>query len=52
MTDFAALLACLHEAEVDFLIIGGVAAVAHGSARLTQDLETIAELEALLEERA
>jgi hypothetical protein len=28
MTDFAALLRCLHQANVDFIIVGGVAASA------------------------
>ncbi len=41
MTDFAALLRLLKEAHVDFIIVGGVAAVAHGSARLTQDLDVV-----------
>lgn len=39
MTDFEALLRALHDAGVDFIVIGGVAATAHGSARLTQDLD-------------
>ena len=73
MTDFERLVAALAEAGVEFVIVGGLAATAHGSARLTQDidvvydlpwlirvkraagrpkdLEVIAELEALLDER-
>lgn len=39
MTDFARLLGALHRAKVGFVIIGGVAATVHGSARLTQDLD-------------
>lgn len=39
MTDFQALLRALHEAGVEFIVVGGVAATAHGSARLTQDLD-------------
>lgn len=39
MTDFQALLRTLHEAGVEFIVVGGVAATAHGSARLTQDLD-------------
>jgi len=39
VTDFEALLRALHDAGVDFIVIGGVAATAHGSARLTQDLD-------------
>jgi hypothetical protein len=34
-----ALLARLVEAEVDFVVVGGVAAVAHGSVAFTQDLD-------------
>ena len=41
MTDFDSLLRVLKEAGVDFIIVGGVAAVAHGSARLTQDLDVV-----------
>jgi hypothetical protein len=33
------LLQALAGAGVDFVVIGGIAAVAHGSARLTQDLD-------------
>lgn len=39
MTGFATLLDSLHEAGVEFILVGGVAAVAHGSARLTQDVD-------------
>lgn len=41
MTDFKALLAALGEAGVRFIVVGGVAAVAHGSARLTQDVDVV-----------
>lgn len=41
MTDLARLIAVLAEAEVGFIIGGGVAATAHGSARLTEDLDII-----------
>jgi hypothetical protein len=41
MTDFAALLDALGKHEVAFIVIGGAAAVAHGSARLTQDLDIV-----------
>jgi predicted nucleotidyltransferase len=41
MTDFAALLRCLSEAGVEHVIVGGAAATAHGSARLTQDLDVV-----------
>ncbi len=41
MTDFAALLQLLSEGRVQFIMIGGVAATAHGSVRLTQDLDIV-----------
>lgn len=40
-TDFPRLLRCLVEGEVRFLIVGGLAAVVHGSARLTQDIDIV-----------
>ena len=43
MTDFARLLAALVQAEVRFILVGGVAATAHGSARLTQDVDIVYE---------
>ncbi len=43
MTDFAALLATLARHEVAFIVVGGAAAIAHGSARLTQDLGIVYE---------
>jgi hypothetical protein len=39
MTQLETLLATLSEAKVDFIIVGGVAARAHGSSRLTDDLD-------------
>jgi predicted nucleotidyltransferase len=41
MTDFAALLRLLVGAGVEFIVVGGAAATAHGSARLTQDLDLV-----------
>ena len=41
MTDFRALLAVLTDAGVEFLIVGGAAATAHGAARLTADLDIV-----------
>jgi hypothetical protein len=41
VTDFAALLRCLREAGVDFMLVGGAAATVHGSARLTLDLDVV-----------
>lgn len=41
MTDFKALLRTLSEGGVEFILIGGVAATVHGSARLTLDLDAV-----------
>lgn len=43
MTQFEVLLAALLEKRVSFVIIGGVAATLHGSARLTNDLDVVYE---------
>ena len=41
MTDFARLLAALTNAGVEFIVIGGFAATAHGSAFVTVDLDVV-----------
>ncbi len=41
MTDFPAIIRLLGEAQVNFIIVGGAAATAHGSARLTEDLDIV-----------
>jgi hypothetical protein len=41
MTDFAGLLRALTSADVEFILIGGVAATVHGSARLTRDVDVV-----------
>jgi predicted nucleotidyltransferase len=41
MTDFRAVLRTLAGADVRFIVVGGVAAVAHGTARLTQDVDVV-----------
>jgi|SRR5580704_6596313 hypothetical protein len=41
MTDFGGLLAALEQASVEFLVVGGAAATAHGSVRLTVDLDLV-----------
>jgi hypothetical protein len=41
VTDFAGLLRALGGAGVDFILVGGAAAVAHGSTRLTRDLDVV-----------
>ncbi len=43
MTDFPRLLGALADAGVRFIIVGGAAATAHGSARLTLDLDIVYE---------
>lgn len=44
MTDFEALLKALSRHQVAFIVVGGAAAIAHGSARLTQDLDIVYEV--------
>ena len=39
MTDFAKLLGALHDGHVECVVVGGLAATIHGSARLTQDVD-------------
>lgn len=41
MLDLEALLPALAGAKVEFILVGGVAAIAHGSSRLTQDLDIV-----------
>ncbi len=41
MTDFRGLLEILAKAGVEFIVVGGAAATAHGSARLTADLDVV-----------
>jgi hypothetical protein len=41
MTDFRALISLLAKSRIEFIIVGGAAATAHGSARLTQDLDVV-----------
>ncbi len=41
MTDFASLLRTLVQCGVEFILVGGAAATAHGCARLTQDLDLV-----------
>lgn len=41
MTDFGRLLEALVTARVEFIIIGGMAATAHGSAHVTVDLDLV-----------
>jgi len=41
MTDFASLFRLLAQHNVEFILVGGAAATAHGSARLTEDLDIV-----------
>ena len=41
MTDFETLIGILVNQHVEFIIVGGVAATAHGSSKLTQDLDIV-----------
>jgi hypothetical protein len=43
MTQSEVLLSALRQQEVSFVIIGGIAATLHGSARLTNDLDIVYE---------
>jgi len=41
VTDFHALIRLLTENQLEFIVVGGAAATAHGSARLTFDLDIV-----------
>jgi hypothetical protein len=41
VTDFARLLGVLRDTDVEFIIVGGLAATVHGSSRLTQDIDIV-----------
>jgi predicted nucleotidyltransferase len=41
MTDYAQIIDALVAKSVEFIIIGGAAATAHGSSRLTEDLDIV-----------
>jgi hypothetical protein len=41
MIDFAALLQALDSCQVEYIVVGGAAAIAHGSSRFTQDLDIV-----------
>ncbi|MGH9916295.1 MAG: hypothetical protein ACRD63_13535, partial [Pyrinomonadaceae bacterium] len=41
MTNFRTLIHALAHNRVEFIIVGGAAATAHGSARLTEDLDIV-----------
>ena len=41
LTDFEAVIRTFSEAGIEFVIVGGLAATIHGSARLTQDIDFV-----------
>ena len=41
MTDLPALIAALDEAVVRFIVVGGMAGLAHGAARVTFDVDCV-----------
>lgn len=41
MTDYRGLILSLVSARVEFIVVGGAAATAHGSARLTEDMDIV-----------
>ena len=41
MTDFRTIIRVFSEASIECIIVGGVAATIHGSARLTQDIDFV-----------
>ena len=40
-TEFSGLIRALAAGRVEFIIVGGAAAIAHGAARLTEDLDVV-----------
>lgn len=42
-TNFQQLITCLSEADVEYVLIGGLAAIAHGSAYVTYDVDVCYE---------
>jgi len=44
MTDFAGLLGTLADGGVECILVGGVAATVHGSARLTRDVDVVSRI--------
>ena len=41
MIDFGAIVRCLADAGVEFILVGGVAGVLHGAARGTYDFDAV-----------
>lgn len=51
MDDLTGIIERLIRADVDFVLVGGLAAVTHGTSMATQDIETIQHLEVIQRER-
>lgn len=51
MASIDALLALLHEADLPFVVVGGVAALVHGAGMATQDLDVVMPMEPALLDR-
>jgi len=45
LADVAAILRALNDADVRYLIVGGLAVIAHGYVRYTADLDIVLRLE-------
>lgn len=45
LNDFLKLLEILKDNNVDFVVVGGLAAVAHGSSQVTQDIDICINLQ-------
>jgi predicted nucleotidyltransferase len=41
VTDYTSILKQLHAFGVEFIVVGGIAAIAHGSARFTKDVDVV-----------
>lgn len=51
-TSFDAVARALHDADVPFLVVGGIAVIHHGYGRVTQDVDLVVRLEKSVIERA
>ena len=41
MNDFRKILEVLHDARVEIILVGGMAGIAHGATRLTEDINVV-----------
>ncbi|HVU37897.1 MAG TPA: hypothetical protein VHC95_06150 [Opitutales bacterium] len=51
-SSFDAIARALNEAQVPFLVVGGIAVISHGFGRITQDVDLVVRLEADIIKRA